>query len=190
MIGSDTTHPPQRFTTGTVIERRQTLHGTRWESIPVTVIADDGDTLAVRLDPGTPMTFPTHPLGPHPWSNQTHWQRTTVLQLHRTGDWYSVWRLFGDGRERGWYINFEAPLQRGPDWIETLDYGLDIVIASDGTWEWKDPTDPDAFVRIGRMTPVTRARLHEEAAIVAAALDAGHRWWSEWDDWTPTHDQS
>ena len=42
------------FAPGEVIARREVLHGHLWLSHPVTVVADDGDVLATRLDPGSP----------------------------------------------------------------------------------------------------------------------------------------
>lgn len=168
-----------------MIERREVLHGRTWLSMPVTVVEDDRDVLAARVDPGAPMTFPPHPFGPHPWSAQAAWGGTTVLQLHRPGDWYAVWRLFDRDRDLGWYVNFEAPLVRGATWFETTDHGIDIVIAPDGSWSWKDVADVAEQVRIGRLDATTADEVHRRAQAVAADLDAGRRWWSAWDGWTP-----
>jgi hypothetical protein len=173
------------FVPGDVVERREVVHGGVWLSTPVTVLADDGATLAVRLDPGAPMTYPEHPFGPHPWAEIERWSGTTVLQLYRAGDWYAVWRLFEGDVDRGWYVNFQAPVQRGADWFATLDYGLDIVIAPDGSWEWKDVDDPDELVLEGRITQDVVDELRVRAAALAADLDADRRWWAGWDDWTP-----
>jgi hypothetical protein len=174
-----------RYPVGGLIERREVLHGHTWLSMPVTVVDDDGQVLAVRLDRGASMTFPPHPFGPHPWSGQTMWGATTVLQLHRVDDWYAVWHLFEDDRDLGWYVNFEAPVRRGPSWFETVDYGVDIVIAPDGSWAWKDVDDVEEQVRVGRLTSRLADELRSRAARLAADLDAGRRWWSEWDTWTP-----
>lgn len=73
----------QLFEAGSVIERREVLHGRLWLSTPVTVVSDDGDILAVRLDPGAPITFAAHPFGRHPWAGSTRWAETIVLQLYR-----------------------------------------------------------------------------------------------------------
>ena len=82
-----------------------------WSS-PRLVVADD-DVLATVQHDGTPLTFPEHPGGPHPWSHQTHWQGTTVLKLRRPDEWYSVWKFFdAGGAFQGWYVNFERPYVR------------------------------------------------------------------------------
>ena len=70
--------------------------GSGW-TCPVRVVADDGEVLAVLLEPGAPFTFHEHPFGPHPWRDHAAWGVTTVLQLHREGDAYSVWKLFDEG---------------------------------------------------------------------------------------------
>lgn len=172
------------FASDSTIARREVLHGTVWLSMPVTVVNDDGEVLVVRVDPGAPMTFPEHPFGPHPWSRQKEWGDATVLQIHREGDWYAVWRIFDGVQDRGWYVNFEAPLSRGDASFDTEDYGLDMVVQPDGSWIWKDVDDPDLQVEEGRTTPALRQELTRQAEAFAVSLDAGQRWWCAWDSST------
>lgn len=72
------------FAPGEVVSRREVLHGDLWLSHPVTVVSDDGDVLATRLDPGSPFTFPGHPFGPHPWRAHAQWGGSTVLHHQQT----------------------------------------------------------------------------------------------------------
>ncbi len=180
-----------RFAPGRVIERREVLHGMRWLTHPVTVVDDTDDVLAVLLQPGAPFTFSEHPFGPHPWGHQTAWSATTVLQLYRDGDPYSVWKFFIDGVFTHWYVNFEAPMVRRPDGAggggyDTDDHGLDIVVPADGTpWQWKDFDDPAAMAGTGRITSAEAQQIHADARAVAELLDADDRWWAGWDDWIP-----
>jgi len=144
------TTPPldEPFTAGRVVQRREVLHGHLWLTHPVTVVDDRGGVLAVLLEPGSPFTFPPHPFGPHPWSHQSAWGSTSVLQLHRGGNPYSVWRFFTDGVFTHWYVNLEAPIVRHPDATgggayDTDDHGIDIVVPADGSpWQWKISTTP------------------------------------------------
>lgn len=78
------------FQTGQVIERREVLNGELWLTSPVTVVHDDGDQLAVRVDPGATFTFPSHSFGVHPWAHHSEWGGSIVLQLYRAGDLHSV----------------------------------------------------------------------------------------------------
>ncbi len=74
---------------------------------------------------------------PRPWGGD-------VLMLHpRVGD-YSVWLFFApDGALRSYYVNLEEPTTRwraddGLAGVDTVDYDLDVVVAPDLTWAWKD----------------------------------------------------
>ena len=52
---------------------------------------------------------------------------------------YSVWLFFDRaGAFRSWYVNLERPVVRWPGGVDTIDYDLDIVVAPDRTWRWKD----------------------------------------------------
>lgn len=176
-----------RFDSGDVIQRREVLHGEVWPTQPVRVVHDDGEHLAVRLDPGSAFTFPPHAFGLHPWAHQSAWGDSIVLQLYRTRDLYSAWKIFEhDGTFRHWYINFEAPVVRGSGHIDTEDYGLDLIIEDDGRREWKDVTDLHHQQVEGRTSAQTALTVLAAAAEVEADLDAGDLWWSGWNDWTPS----
>jgi hypothetical protein len=172
------------FPVGEFVQRREVLHGHIWLSAPVRVVADDG-VLAVWLAEGTPLTFPTHPFGPHPWSGHNRWTGTGVLQLHRPGDAHAVWGFFHGARLDHWYINFQAPYRRTDDGFDTLDHGIDIVIR-DGDWNWKDRDDVAEHVAVGRLSPSEATGVWAEADRVAAYLDHGERWWlHRWGCWNP-----
>lgn len=171
---------------GDVVRRREVLHGAVWLEQPVTVVADTGTILAIRLDPGAPFTFPDHPFGPHPWSSHSTWGATTVLQLMRDGDDYAVWKIFElDGSFRHWYVKFGAPVVRASGHFDVDDHGLDLIIDPDGLRTWKDVEDLHHQRLQGRIGPATVESVLAAAAEVSAALDAGNRWWEPWDDWVP-----
>ncbi|MBF4770403.1 DUF402 domain-containing protein [Nocardioides agariphilus] len=170
---------------GTEIARREVLHGLPWLECPVTVMADDGDVLAVLLEPGSPFTFHEHPFGPHPWSAHEAWGATTVLQLHRAGDAYGVWKFFDAEGFRHWYVNFEAPVVRHEECFDTDDHGLDLIVDPDGRRTWKDVADLSAMITSGRMTGEEILGVLHTAAEVSALLDRDDRWWAQWDEWTP-----
>lgn len=175
-----------RYGCGMSIMRREVLHGRLWMEHPVKVVADDGDHLAVLLEPGSPFTFHAHPQEPHPWAVQAAWQATQVLQLHRTDDLYSVWRVFEGGVFQHWYINFEAPIVRRDGAFETDDYGLDLIVSPEGSAVWKDVEHLSAMRRQGRMTPEQIIEVLTAAETVAEAIRENRRWWADWDNWQPT----
>jgi Protein of unknown function (DUF402) len=173
------------FRPGAEITRREVLHGRLWLDHPVTVVADDGDVLAVLLEPGSRFRFHEHPFGPHPWSAYDAWGDTTVLQLHREGDAYGVWKFFEGGVFTRWYVNFEAPVVRHDDAFDTDDHGLDLIVHPDGRREWKDVDHLSELVTSGRMTGEEVLGVLHAAAEVTARLDRDARWWAPWDHWAP-----
>lgn len=74
------------------------------------------------------------------------WQGRDVLILMPPGAGFSVWWFFSGGAFTGWYINLEKPFVRQSDGVETTDLVLDIVVAPDGTWKWKDTDEFAEFV--------------------------------------------
>jgi hypothetical protein len=64
------------------------------------------------------------------------------LMFHPPGEAYSVWFRFGGRGFDSWYVNLEEPTCRWDDGalagIDTVDQDLDIVVAPDRTWRWKD----------------------------------------------------
>jgi hypothetical protein len=108
-------------------------------------VHDDGERLAVRLDPGSRFTFPDHPFGAHPWASHSAWGASIVLQLYREGALYSVWKMFE------------------PD---TDDYGLDLIVDPAGGRPWKDVTDLHHQRVEGRISEHTVLDVLAEAARV------------------------
>ena len=141
--------------------------------------------MCVWLEPGSRFVFHEHPIGPHPWSGASVWGDTHVLQLHRSGDLYSVWKFFDSGIFTHWYINFDADVVRRPDGFDTDDYGLDLVVSPEGEATWKDVEHLSAMLRSGRMTERRVIDVLTSAEGVATMLEQDRRWWSEWDLWTP-----
>lgn len=171
---------------GQVVRRREVLHGHPWMDHPVTVVADEGEVFAVRLDPGSVFTFHEHPFGPHPWGAHSAWGGRLVLQIHRLGDRYSVWKFFEDGVFLHWYLNFEAPVTRDADGFATNDHGIDLIVHPDGRREWKDVEHLHVQRAQGRIDLETVGLVLEETDRVIDLLDADDRWWSDFDDWEPT----
>lgn len=66
-----------------------------------------------------------------------------MLLLHPADGAHSVWFFFTPAGEfRSWYVNLEEPAAWWKDeataGIDTVDYDLDIVVAPDRSWRWKD----------------------------------------------------
>lgn len=172
------------FERGVAILKREVWDGRVWLQVPVRVVSDDSNVLAVALVDGAPFLFDDE-APPHPWSGRSSWAGPTVLLLWRTGDWYSVWKFFDGDRFDGWYVNFERPLVRTTDGIDTDDLELDLVIDPDGTRMWKDVEQLHARLQSGRLDVDALVHVLEAAAEVSDDLDRDDRWWAPWDDWVP-----
>lgn len=171
---------------GEPIVRREVWRGepkAAWGGI---VVSDTDELLVLWMPEGSPLRFAPDYFGvPHPWSSRDRWEGPGVLQLQRPGDAYSVWH--GDGPDfRGWYVNFQAPFVRTQLGVDTFDHVLDIVVAADGTWRWKDDEELEQWAARGRFTSDELAAIRGQGARVAVELDAGRRWWSDsWATWEP-----
>ncbi len=102
-----------------------------------------------------------------------------VLMLHPPGGAYSVWFFFRGDRFTGWYVNLERPGARwtnddGLAGIDTVDYDLDVVVAPDRSWRWKDEDEFVAHLAL----PDTywcddEAAVRASGAEVVALVEAG-----------------
>lgn len=153
------------------------------------VVADKPDLLAMYMPEGSPLRFAPDFFGaPHPWSWRDRWQGHGVLQLQRPGDMYAVWVFWeGDARDfTGWYINLQEPFRRTRFGVDTQDLELDIVVALDGSWRYKDDEELEGWIDRGRWTPPEVRAIRAEAARIGELLDAGSKWWgNEWGSWQP-----
>ncbi|GAA1030328.1 DUF402 domain-containing protein [Virgisporangium ochraceum] len=94
-----------------------------------------------------------------------------VLMLHPPDAPYSVWTFFTAGRHSSWYVNLERPGVRwrnddGLVGLDTVDYDLDIVVAPDRTWRWKDE---DEF--LDHLAVPENYWCDDEAAVRASGAD-------------------
>ena len=105
---------------------------------------------------------------------------------------HAIW-VFWRGPQRefaGWYVNLQEPFRRTTRGVDTQDLELDIVIAPDGTWKFKDDERLEGWIERGRWTASEVAAIRAEGARIAAELEAGRRWWSDdWAAWTPDPDE-
>jgi hypothetical protein len=170
------------------VVRREVLLGASWFATPTICIEDSDDLLALYLPPGAPFGFTDHAI-PHPWRGRhDRWYGHGKVMLQRPGEAHSI-DVFWSSAERafaGWYFNLQDPFRRTSQGIDTLDHELDLWWpAGEPTYVWKDVELFEERVRQGRYPGLEEA-IRAEGRRVAAALDAGQRWWDEgWAQWTP-----
>lgn len=115
------------------------------------------------------------------------WTGAGLLRVHRRGQPWSVWRWLDPGGWRpGCYVNLEQPWSTGVLGFDSRDWILDLVVAGDGSIEWKDADELDWCESVGSVS-------RDEAAVIraagrqAAAAVAARRWPfdEDWNRWLP-----
>ena len=159
--------------------------------IPVTVVEDSPERILHFLAPGTaflrrvlcdgspvPRVVPLDELrrlGSKLVRDE--WRGSRQLILTRPGEGHSV-RLRWDASTdafRGWYVNLQEPVQRTQQGFSTRDEYLDILVAPDRTWQWKDEDELEAAVAIGRLTRIRAGEIRREGGRLIEDIEAG-RW--------------
>lgn len=148
----------------------------------VVVVEHDPEFLVVHVPDGAPMGFVDgHPLGVHPWSVNGVWRGMDVLMAQRTGDAHSAW-FFGPFAT---YINLQDPMRFTSRGFDTFDHELDIVVAPDGNWVYKDEDHLEASIESGRFTVSEGEAIRAEGQRVGRMLDAREPWWNPaWSQWS------
>ena len=167
---------------------------------PVTVVRDDEETLAVWMAPGTLCVRPEMadgtPLHHEPLATRytkprrtafSRWFGTGVLKLARPGEPWSVWLFWErDWAFKNYYVNLEEPLRRWAGGVDSEDHFLDLTVAPDGTYEWRDEDEFAAARDAGLMGEEQAARVRTAGREAVAAIRAwGPPFADGWDTWRP-----
>ncbi len=155
--------------------------------MPVTVVQDDDDCLAVWVAPGTPIcrAIPADGLDlrARPVADRftcdkhfavVPWFGAGVLRVTYPGEAHSSW-LFRRPEDHeqtwGWYGNLEDPLRRSDLGVHTVDHVLDVWLdLTTGTVGWKDEDELDAAIALGRFTPAEAGAIRAHGEQVFAAM--------------------
>lgn len=153
-------------------------------SWPARVVADRHDLLALWIPAGVEYRAWRNLPGGGRELVPARWRRET-LRLMFPGRGHSVWLSWGaPGQLHGYYVNFEEPFRRTPIGVDTNDHVLDIVLAPDRTWAWKDRDEFEQRVREGVFRREFAERLLAEAEEVVRAIEAWASPFSDgWESW-------
>ena len=110
------------------------------------------------------------------------WERTNVLRLMREGEAHTVEVMWDEEWSfLGWYVNLQAPLRVHGTFFDTTDWALDVTVAPDGTWAWKDEHDLAEAIELGVFDEAEAAVVRAEGERVVAERP----WPTRWEDWRP-----
>lgn len=102
------------------------------------------------------------------------WQTNHLLRLIRPGDAHDISLFWSDDWSfRGWYVNLQDPVTRNAVGFDSADHVLDIWVAPDGTWNWKDEDEFTDAVAVGRFTTRQADEIRREGERVIARIEAG-----------------
>ncbi len=69
----------------------------------------------------------------------TEWIGAGVVVVTPPEAQHAIWWFFAEtGEFRSWYINLQTPVRHWWGGFDLEDRALDVVVAADGSWRWKD----------------------------------------------------
>ncbi len=192
---------PRRWQPGeTVVLRYLTRDGRPGMSWPARAVEDRDDLLALFIPQGATYKQwrPTRAADgtASRMLVDSEWRRDT-LRLMYPGRAHSIWlswdREGGPGAEErrfhGYYVNLEEPYRRTGIGVDTNDHALDVVVAPDLSWAWKDAEELEQRAQGGIYFPDFAARVRQEAERAIQALEARRSpFTGEWVEWRPPAD--
>jgi hypothetical protein len=181
---------------GTALVLRGAGFGNLWWAMPVILVQDSPDLIALYWQAGTKWKdVRRHATALELLTSikadpaDQVWQQTDVLMLAVPGEYHAVWVMWEHGQTvlRCWYVNLETPLLRTPIGFDSMDHELDIVISPDrSSWCWKDVQAFDEMVDAGVFTSQQASAIRAEGERVIRRSQAGEPpFGEEWQKWRP-----
>jgi predicted RNA-binding protein associated with RNAse of E/G family len=116
--------------------------------------------------------------------------RADMLRLMFPGRQHSVWLFWANDthsrRFSSYFVNMEEPFRRTAVGFDTQDHTLDINVAPDLTWKWRDTESLDEHVKHGFYTDSLASEVWNEARRAIGEIERGeHACLKGWCDWLP-----
>jgi len=202
MQSGESAHQGQRFAAGDQVLLRYVRNSPADVIMPVTVVRDDAQAVALYVAIGSPLKVQAQRDGTRltretPFLERERmigsladgvWTGNRVLKVMLPGRMSAIWLFWSepDWRFHGYYGNIQAPLRRTHLGFDTADYLLDVEIRPDFSCAWKDEDEWDIAWehRLIDRKILTRVRAEGERIIA----DAGARHWpfgAGLDSWRP-----
>jgi len=160
-------------------------------AIPATIVTDGPEYAALFVMPGTPTKTRLMPDGspiprdfpfdqraklPHIVGDSV-WKRNHALFIFPVGEAHDF-RLHWSGDDwsfRGYYVNLQDPVKRVATGFDTADHVLDLDVAPDLSWSWKDEDEFAIAKEIGRFSAEEADAIRAEGERVIPEIEA-RRW--------------
>jgi hypothetical protein len=162
----------------------------RW-AMPHVVVEERPDLAVLYVPPGTSGRRPHRAFLDDPsqlrtleWDHVEHvWSGRHALRLLRPDAAHGLYVFWSadDWAFQGWYVDLQAPFRRTTLSFDTRDHALDVVVAPDRSWSWKDEDHLERATRIGVFTPSQAAEIRAEGERVLAEWPFP----TGWEGWRP-----
>ena len=115
------------------------------------------------------------PWGPGEWELvEASWDRWNAVFHHAAGEWRSTWLLWTPEWEfLGWYVNLQEPIWQTRWGFDSRDLQLDIVVAPDGGWRWKDEHDLVRSRETGLISRENESKVRASGAEAIRLIERG-----------------
>ena len=135
---------------------RDVHNGRVWRAQACRIVEDSPETIALWIPAGAPAMIPAGGLRipGDDWELVEKRNSRDQVCVARPGRAHSVYVfLTDDGTVEDWYVNFEQPLRRSPVGFDTFDEKLDLIVAPDGSYRWKDEDELEQAAALGLLDP-------------------------------------
>jgi hypothetical protein len=159
--------------------------------MPHWLLQDDDEVMVMAMVPGAEGLFPLIPrehvvsilaMDPIPAEHHT-WHTNRVLRISPKGQRYSIalWWNNDTNHFHSWQIDVQEVWRPSPLGYDGCDQLLDISVAPDRTWHFKDEDQITDAVAIGALTAAEAAGIHEVGQSAAARIsELVPTGWEEW----------
>lgn len=115
------------------------------------------------------------------------WTGTRVLSFFEPEKYYAMSLFWDDesGAFRFYYVNFQLPFTRSHAGFDSLDLDLDIIVAEDLSWQWKDEDDWAQARASGGLEQAVIDPVEGVRDDAVARVEAGLGDLPDWRDWRP-----
>jgi hypothetical protein len=167
-----------------------------YSALPVTVVERRDDRVVLWAAPGTRAKAPPGfrvsipELAAGRWPH-VDWEwyggRLLIWEAGRSHSVYVSWS--DEGEFLGWYVNLEEPWREIPLGYDATDHLLDIRIAPDRSWHWKDEDHLAEAVEVGLFTAEQAAEFRAEGERAIERIESwGPPFDEGWEAWRPDPD--
>ena len=175
---------------GTHIPVRYVYDGVVRFAEPVTVVLDSPEHIIVYEPVGTPVQWSEfdYDAGDLGTPLPRIWHTRNMLKIYERNCWAGIWCWWiADGwKHDGWYVDFQRPLAFGRGGLVLKDLQLDIVVAPDLSWRWKDEDHFRKAQRHGWVSPEEASAVESEAAKIIKRIEGRAAPFNEaWPHWRP-----